>query len=55
MSFWSEAAPVSKGLIMFGLLGLLYLGIARVASLPPFGVSMPDDLTQSQTRGIEPQ
>lgn len=54
MSFWSEATPLSKGLIIFGVLGLLYMGIAYIVKIPPF-IGMPDGMTEVQTRGITPQ
>lgn len=56
MSFWSEASPISKGLIIFGVLGLLYLGVARMVGLPPW-VSAPDGYESgtSGQRGIDPR
>jgi hypothetical protein len=36
-SFWSNTSPITKGAIVVGLLGFLYLGIAAVAGFAPFG------------------
>ena len=55
MSFWSEASPISKGLIVFGVLGLIYLGVAKMVGLPPW-VSAPEGYDgASSQRGIEPR
>jgi len=35
-SFWSDASPITKGVIVVGALGFLYLGIAFFVGLPPF-------------------
>jgi hypothetical protein len=51
MSFWSDASPIVKGAIIFGVLGLLYLGVAAVAGIAPFGSGHGEDTTQ--TRGIQ--
>jgi hypothetical protein len=48
-SFWSDASPVTKGVIVVGALGFLYLGIAFFAGFPPF---MNVEVTQ--TRGVTP-
>ena len=37
MSFWEDASGVTKGAIVVGVLGLLYLGVAFAADLAPFG------------------
>lgn len=53
MSFWSDASPVVKGVIVFGAVAALYLGIACIGGLPPFG-GASDDQTTTQ-RGVAPQ
>ena len=37
MSFWSEASPIVKGAVVVGAVGILYLGIAFVGNMAPFG------------------
>ena len=51
MSFWEDASPVVKGAIVFGILGLLYFGVAFAAGLPPFGGG-DEEITQE--RGLQP-
>lgn len=46
-SFWSDATPLTKGVIIVGALGFLYLGIAYFAGLPPFL-----NIEVAQTRGL---
>jgi len=48
MGFWSDASPIVKGAIIFGVLGLLYLGIAKIAGIIPF---VPEEPT-TQERGL---
>ncbi|MCC7538684.1 MAG: hypothetical protein IT379_20835 [Deltaproteobacteria bacterium] len=48
MSFWSDASPITKGLIVVGVLGILYFGVAYFAKLPPFS----NTYEQVQQRGI---
>lgn len=50
MSFWEDASPVVKGAIVFGILGLLYFGVAFAAGLPPFG----GEEETTQERGLQP-
>jgi hypothetical protein len=50
MSFWSEASPLVKGVVVLGSVALLYLGIAYVANMAPFAV--PEATTQQ--RGLRP-
>lgn len=50
MSFWSDLSPAVKGVIVVGVLGLLYLGVARFAGLPPWG-----GVETTQQRGLAPQ
>jgi hypothetical protein len=50
-SFWSDASPVTKAVIVIGGLGFIYLGVAFFAKLPPF---MQDEPVQ-QTRGLPAQ
>jgi len=52
MSFWEDASPVVKGAIVFGVIGLLYFGIALIADLPPFGGGAEDATTDQ--RGLQP-
>ncbi len=52
MSFWEDASPVVKGAIVFGILGLLYFGVAFAAGLPPFGGGGDEETTQQ--RGLQP-
>ena len=50
-SFWSDASPITKGVIVVGALGFLYLGIAFFAGFPPFmntEVAPTRGLTQQQ-------
>jgi hypothetical protein len=47
MSFWSDASPFTKGVIVVGALGFLYLGVAYFANLVPFS-----HVEETQTRGI---
>ena len=49
-SFWSDASPITKGMIVVGVLGLVYFAVAYFVHLPPF--SNTYDVTQ--TRGITP-
>lgn len=51
MSFWSDASPIVKGAIILGVIGLVYLGIAKVAGIIPF---VEEEPTQQQ-RGLQPQ
>lgn len=53
MSFWSDASPAVKGAIVVGVVGILYLGIAAVAGLAPFG--NPTGEQTSQSRGVAGQ
>ena len=53
MSFWSDASPVVKGAIIFGVVGLLYFGAAFVGGFFPFGSGHGEDVTQE--RGIQPE
>lgn len=48
-SFWSDATPITKGVIIVGGLFALYLAIAFFANLPPFM-----HVEQIQTRGLTP-
>jgi hypothetical protein len=48
MSFWSDASPVVKGAIVFGVVAGLYLLAARIAGFAPF---VPDEQRATQ-RGI---
>lgn len=50
MSFWSDLSPAVKGVVVLGVVGLLYFGIAAVAGLPPFG-SATGEAVQTQ-RGV---
>ncbi len=50
MSFWEDASGVVKGAIIFGVVGLLYLGLAVVADWPPFGSPAGDEI--QQVRGL---
>lgn len=50
MSFWSDASPVVKGVIVVGAVGLFYLGIAKVAGFAPFTKAAGGEV--SQTRGV---
>ncbi|MFT5430961.1 MAG: hypothetical protein ACI9OJ_001640 [Myxococcota bacterium] len=45
MSFWEDASGVVKGAIIFGVVGLLYFGVAFAASLPPFGGGDQEEVT----------
>lgn len=45
MSFWEDASGVVKGAIIFGVVGLLYFGVAFMADLPPFGGGETDEVT----------
>lgn len=36
MSFWTDASPLVKAAIVLGVAGLLYLGLAAAAGLPPY-------------------
>ncbi len=47
MSFWSDLSPAVKGVIIVGVLGLLYLGAARAFGLPPWG-----GVETTQQRGL---
>ena len=48
MSFWEDASLVVKGAIVFGILGLLYFGVAFAAGLPPFGGGGDEETTQQR-------
>jgi hypothetical protein len=50
-SFWSDASPVTKLVIVIGILAFAYLGVAFAVNLPPFAAA-PETV---QTRGIPPQ
>jgi hypothetical protein len=50
MSFWEDASGVVKGAIIFGVVGLLYLGVAAAADLAPFGSPAGDEI--QQVRGL---
>ena len=50
MSFWSDASPIVKGAIIIGVIGLVYLGIAKVAGIVPFVEEEP----VAQERGLPP-
>ncbi len=52
MSFWSEASGAVKGAIVVGVICLLYLGVAKVSHLAPFG--RPDGADVTQVRGVQP-
>ncbi len=49
MSFWSDASPIVKGAIIVGGLGLIYLLVAFVGGLPPYGAG---DEEVTQQRGL---
>lgn len=53
MSFWSDASPVVKGAIVFGVVGLLYLGVAFAAGFVPFGSGHGEDTTQQRGVSVE--
>ncbi len=53
MSFWSEASGLVKGAIVLGVVGILYLGIAKVAHLAPFAAPGAGEATQQ--RGLTAQ
>ncbi|QQR88815.1 MAG: hypothetical protein IPJ88_11315 [Myxococcales bacterium] len=48
MSFWSNLSPVTKTLVVFLVLALLYFLLASVAGLPPF----VEVVQATQQRGI---
>lgn len=49
MSFWSDASPVTKGIIVVGVLGILYFAIGFFTKkLPPFN----NTYEVTQTRGL---
>lgn len=51
MSFWSDASPITKGLIVVGGLGILYLGIAFFTkSLPPFNNAYDTQTTRGMSQ-----
>jgi len=50
MSFWSDLSPAVKGVIVVGVLGLLYFGVAKIVGLPPFTT-----VETTQQRGLTPQ
>lgn len=49
MSFWSDASPITKIVIVVGALGFLYLGVAYFANLVPF-----KDVPHESQRGLHP-
>ncbi len=49
-SFWSDASPITKGVIVIGALGLIYLGVAKLAGFPPFL-----NTEVAPVRGLTPQ
>ena len=51
MQFWSDASPMVKGAIVFGIVAGLYLAIAAAAGFFPFGAGVEGDVTQQ--RGIQ--
>lgn len=51
MGFWEDASPAVKGTIVVGGLAIVYLVIAAVAGLPPYGGGAATEGTQ-QSRGI---
>lgn len=53
MQFWSDASPMVKGAIVFGIVAGLYLAIAAVVGLAPFGGIAGGEEIQQQ-RGIQP-
>jgi len=55
MGFWSDASPIVKGAIIFGVVGLLYLGIAAVAGIVPFGSGHGEETTQQRGLPGAPQ
>lgn len=52
MSFWEDASPVVKGAIVFGVVALVYLGIAAGVGMFPFGGGVDEEAPQQ--RGIQP-
>lgn len=50
MGFWEDASPAVKGAIIIGGILLLYLGVAAVAGLPPYGGGEPE---ATQVRGLQ--
>ncbi len=39
MSFWEDSSPIVKAAIIFGVIGVLYLGVAWGVGLFPFPAS----------------
>ncbi len=37
MGFWEDATPATKGIIVIGVLVIVYFAIAYMAGLPPYG------------------
>lgn len=37
MSFWEDASPAVKGILIVGVLALVYLVVARIGQFVPFG------------------
>lgn len=50
MGFWEDASPAVKGAIIVGGILLLYLGVARVAGIFPYGGADPE---ATQVRGLQ--
>jgi hypothetical protein len=54
MGFWEDASPVVKGAIVVGALGMIYLAIAALAGLPPYGGGTDEAITPTRgTAGAE--
>lgn len=51
MSFWEDASPAVKGVVVIGGLLIAYLGVARLVGFFPYG-SQPE---VQQTREIQPR
>lgn len=50
MSFWSDASPIVKGVIIVGAIGLV-VGIMALAGIPPFDAGESETTNQ---RGLQP-
>lgn len=51
MGFWEDSSPVVKIALIVGVLGLLYMGIAFAAGLPPFPESCTHEVDGAVVSG----
>jgi hypothetical protein len=52
MSFWSDASPIVKGVIIVGAIGLI-IGVMALLNIPPFNPGVDEPTTTE--RGLQPQ